>query len=62
MSKKIKFMDDLAIAKTAYIITISDQWLISNNKTNSNLKARLKKAKETKQKQKTKLDKNWPKT
>lgn len=57
-SKKIKFMDNPTIAEAARIITMRDQWLISNNKTNSDLKVRLKKAKEAERKQKAKLDKN----
>lgn len=57
-SKKIKFMDDPAIAKADYITKMRDQWFISNNKTNPDLKARLKKAKEAKRKQQVKLDKN----
>lgn len=44
------FMDDLAIAEVAYITTMTDQWLINNNKNNCDLKAWLKKAKEAKQK------------
>lgn len=51
VSKKIKFMDNPAIAEAACITTMRDQWLISNNKTNPDLKARLKKAKEAEQKQ-----------
>lgn len=43
-------MDDLAIIETAHITTIRDQWFISNNKTNPNLKAWLKKAKKAKRK------------
>lgn len=57
-SKKIKFMDDPAIAEAAHITTMRDQWLISNNKTNPDLKARLKMAKEAERKQQAKLDKN----
>ncbi len=49
-SKKIKFMDDLAIIEAARITTMRDQWLISNNKTNLDLKARLKKVKEAERK------------
>lgn len=57
-SKKIKFKDDPTIIEAACITTMRDQWLISNNKTNPDLKTRLKKAKEAKRKQQAKLDKN----
>lgn len=37
-SKKIKFMNNPIIAEAARIITMRDQWLISNDKTNPDLK------------------------
>lgn len=57
-SKKIKFMDNPAIAKASRITKMRDQWLISNNKTNPDLKARLKKVKVAERKQQAKLEKN----
>lgn len=51
-------MDNPAITEAACITMIRDQQLISNYKTNPNLKAQLKKAKKAKQKQQVKLDKN----
>lgn len=62
VSKKIKFIDNPTISKATHTIIIGDQWLISNNKTNSDLKVWLTKAKEAKQKEKAKLNKNWQKT
>ncbi len=43
-------MDDPTIIEAAHITTIRDQWLISNNKTNPDFKARLNKVKEAERK------------
>lgn len=50
-------MDNPTIVEAARITALRDQWLLENNKMNSDLKARLKKAKATEQKKQAKLDK-----
>lgn len=52
-------MNDPAIAKATRNKKMRDQWFISNNKTNRDLKTRLNKSKKVEKKQQTKLDKNW---
>lgn len=56
-SKKAKYMDDPAVAETARLDALRDEWLIQRGKSSPAIKARLKKAASEEKKQQSKLEK-----
>ena len=57
VSKKVKFLDDPIVTKTAKITALRDQWLIQWGKANTETKIWIKKVVDAEKKKKEKADK-----